>query len=77
MGSIIVRTLLKAFSKVVTCSGVLAMQGRPVDFRFNGDSVPLKFVTHNKIVFRAGTRLCLSKLKCKRNTPCVQGCGSG
>ena len=71
MGSIIVRTLLKAFSKVVTYCGVLAVRGRPVNIRFNADPVPLKLVTHNKIVFRAGTGLCLSKLKCKRNARCV------
>ena len=71
MGSIIVRTLLKAFSKVVTYCGVLAMQGRPVDICFNADPVPLKLATHNKIVFQAGTGLCLSKLKCKRNARCV------
>ena len=55
MGSIIVRTLLKAFWKVVTFSRVLAVRGRLVDFHFNADPVPLKLVTHNKIVFRAGT----------------------
>ena len=71
MGSIIVHTLLKAFLKVVTLSGVLAVQSRLVDFRFNADPLPLKLVTHNKIVFRAGTELCLSKLKGKRNTRCV------
>ena len=71
MGSIIVRTLLKEFSKVVTFSGVLAVRGRPVDFCFNADPVPLKLVTHHKIVFRAGTGLCLSKLKGKRNARCV------
>ena len=71
MGFVIVRTLLKAFSKVVTFSGVLALRGRPVDFRFNADPVALKLVTHNKIVFRADAGLCLSKLKCKRNARCV------
>ena len=39
MGSIIVRTLLKAFSKVVTFPRVSAVRGRPVDFRFNADPV--------------------------------------
>ena len=71
MGSIIVRTLLKAFWKVVTFSRVLAVRGRLVDFHFNADPVPQKLVTHNKIVFRAGTGLCLSKLNCKRNARCV------
>ena len=71
MGSIIVRTLLKAFSKVVIFSGVLAVRGRPVDFRFNADPVPLKLVTQNKIVFRVGMGLCVSKLNCKRNARCV------
>ena len=71
MESITVRTLLKAFSKVITFSEVLAVRGWPVDFCFNADPVPLKLVTQNKIVFRVGTGLCLSKLKCKSNACCV------
>ena len=51
MRSIIVRTLLKAFSKVVPFSGVLAVQGWPVDFRFNADPVPLKLVTIGRLCF--------------------------
>ena len=47
------------------------MWGRPVDFRFNADPVALKLVTHSKIVFRADTGLCLSRLKCKRKACCV------
>ena len=57
MGFIIVRTLSKAFSKVVTFSGVFAVRVRPVDFRFSADPVPLKLVTHNKIGFRDVTGL--------------------
>ena len=69
MGSVIVHTLSKAFSKVVTFSGDLAV--RPVDFRFSAGPAVLKLVSHNKIVFRAGTGLGLSRLKCKRNARCV------
>ena len=47
------------------------MPGRPVDFHINADPVALKLVTHNKIVFRAGTGSCLPRLKCKRNARCV------
>ena len=53
MGSIIVQRLSKAFTKVATFSGVLAVRVQPVDFRFNADPVALKLVTQNKIVFRA------------------------
>ena len=47
------------------------MQGLPVDFCFNANPVSLKFLTHTKIVFQAGTGLCLPILKCMRNTLCV------
>ena len=47
------------------------MRSRPVDFRFNADPLALKLVTHNKIVFRAGTGSCLPRLKGKRNAYCV------
>ena len=59
MGSISVHTLPKAFTKVVTFCAALAARGQPVDFCFNADSVALKFVTHNKIMFRTGTESCL------------------
>ena len=71
MESSIVHTMSKAFSEVVTFSGVLSVRGRPLGFRFNAAQVPLKLVIHNKIVFRAGTGLCLSRLKCRRNAGCV------
>ena len=67
IGFIIVQALLKAFTKLVTFSGAQAVRGRPVDFCFNADPVALKLITHNKIVFRAGTGSCLPRLKCKRN----------
>ena len=54
-----------------TFSGVLAVRGLPVDFRFNAYPVSLKFLTHTKIVFRAGTGSCLPSLKCTRNAFCV------
>ena len=47
------------------------MRGRLVDFRFNGDPLALKLVTHNKIVFQAGMGSCLLRLKCKWNARCV------
>ena len=62
----------KAFTKVVTCSGVLALRGRPVDFSFNADPVAPKLVTHNKIVFRAATGSRLLRLKCIRSGRCVE-----
>ena len=67
MGSIIVHTLSKTFTKVITFSEVLAVGGRPVDFHFNVNPVALKLVTHNKIVFRAGMGSCLPRSKCERN----------
>ena len=68
MGSIIVYTLSKTFTKVVTYSGVRAVRSQPIDFRFNADPVALKLVAHNNtIVFRDGTGSCLIRLKCKRN----------
>ena len=42
-----VHTLSKAFTKVVTFSRVLAVQGWRVNFRFNANLVALKLVTHN------------------------------
>ena len=71
MKSSIIHTLSKAFSEVVPFSGDLSVRGRPLGFCFNADPVPLKLVTHNKIVFRAGAGLCLSRLKYKRNARCV------
>ena len=65
MGTVIIHTLLKTFS------GVLAVRGLPVDFRFNADPVALKLLTHTKIVFRDGTGSCLPSLKCTRNALCV------
>ena len=67
MGSIIVHTLSKAFTKVVYNSAGHFM----LIFLSMADPVALKFVTHNKIVFRAGTGSCLPRLKCKRNARCV------
>ena len=67
MGFIIVHTLSKTFTKVITFSEVLAVGGRPDDFHFNADPIALKLVTLNKIVFRVGMGSCLARLKCKRN----------
>ena len=50
-----------------TFSRVLAVRGWPVDFCFHADPLALKLATLNKIVFRAGTGLCLPSLKCTRN----------
>ena len=48
------------------------MRDRFVDFHLvNADPVTLKLVTHNKIVFRAGARSCLSRLKWKWNASLV------
>ena len=47
--------------KSATFCEVLVMRGRPVDFRFIADPVALKLVTHNKIMFRAGTGSCLPR----------------
>ena len=61
MGSIIVHTLSKALTKVVYNSAG----------HFNEDPVALKLITHNKIMFRAGTGSSLPRLKCKQNALCV------
>ena len=76
IGSIIVHTLSKTFTEVLTFSEVLEVRCRPVDFRFIADQIALKVVIHNKIVLRAGMGSCLPKLKSKRNSRCVAVIGS-
>ena len=66
MGTVIIHTLLKTFTKVVYNSAF-----QLTNFRFNADPVALKLLTHTKIVFRDGTGSCLPSLKCTRNGLCV------
>ena len=68
MGSIIVYTLWRAFTKVATFCGVLAVRGRPVDFRFNTDPVALKLVTHTINVSTMKARCSLVQFMAAKET---------
>ena len=72
MGSIIVHTLSKAFTKVITFSGVLAQWSLPVDFHFNAD--PSSFEVDNPYQNRVLRRYRIVSSKIEVQMECSLHC---